>query len=63
MVKTGSIWQSGDHKQFMVINVVEAEGHTWVHYREHSLKKPSIECKEYSCYEESFVSRFSESVA
>lgn len=61
MVKVGSIWRTVDDKRFMVINVVEAEGHTWVHYREHIVKKPVIECKEYSCYEESFVQRFSES--
>lgn len=61
MVKVGSIWRTLEDKQFMVINVVEAEGHTWVHYREHNPSKPALECKEYSCYEESFVSRFSES--
>lgn len=63
MVKVGSIWRTAEGKQFMVLGVVEAEGHTWVHYREHVAKKPTLECKEYSCYEESFVSRFSESVA
>lgn len=59
MVKVGSIWRTAEDKQFMVIGVVEAEGHTWVHYREHAAKKPVIECREYSCYEESFVTRFS----
>jgi hypothetical protein len=61
MVKVGSIWRSAEDRQFMVIGVVEAEGHTWIHYREHAAKKPVIECREYSCYEESFVTRFSES--
>lgn len=61
MVKVGSIWRTAEDKRFMVINVVEAEGHTWVHYREHSNKKPAVESKEYSCYVESFVERFSES--
>lgn len=58
MVQVGSIWRTSEDSRFMVINVVEAEGHTWVHYREHKMKKPTSECKEFSCYEESFVHRF-----
>lgn len=52
-VTEGSKWSSSDGKKFTVIHVVEQDGHTWVHYRNES-KEP----KEYSCYLESFVSRF-----
>lgn len=62
-VKLGSVWRTTDDKQFMVINIVDApDGKRWIHYREHAYKKPVLECKEYSCYEESFVERFSEIV-
>ena len=49
-IKQGSRWTGGDRKVFTVISVVELEGHTWVHYRD--------DTKEYSCYQESFLSRF-----
>ena len=44
--------------------VVEADdGHTWVHYREDlGIKVPTLQCKEYSCYLESFTQRFNERV-
>lgn len=60
LVREGTRWWSGDNKRFVVISVTEAEdGHTWVHYREDGgLKKPISECKEYSCYLESFEQRF-----
>jgi hypothetical protein len=58
MIKVGSLWQSVD-KKFRVIGVTEIEGHMWVHYRvDCGIKVPTSECKEYSCYEESFVIRF-----
>lgn len=58
MVKEGSIWASVD-KKFRVISVTEVDGHAWVHYREElGIKVPTKECKEYSCYLESFVLRF-----
>jgi hypothetical protein len=56
-VKAGSVWGSND-KKFMVIHVVELDGHTWVHYRENLHNKATSDCKEYSCYLESFLSRF-----
>ena len=31
-VTAGSVWESNS-KKFMVIHVVELDGHTWVHYR------------------------------
>lgn len=62
MVKVGSKWWDGKEKYFRVISVIEADGNTWVHYREErGIKVAVIECKEYSCYQESFVQRFSES--
>jgi hypothetical protein len=58
MVKAGTLWESVD-KKFRVLSVTEVDGHTWVHYREdRGIKVPAIECKEYSCYVESFLSRF-----
>jgi hypothetical protein len=54
MVEIGSKWQSSDRATFIVINTVELNGKNWVYYR---LEKSPIS-KEYSCYEESFVSRF-----
>ena len=58
MIKVGSRWEGVD-KQFRVLAVVEADGHTWVHYREDlGIKVPVLECRVYSCYEESFLARF-----
>ena len=58
MVKEGSLWQSID-KHFRVISVTEVDGNTWVHYREdRGIKVPRLECREYSCYLESFLQRF-----
>ena len=63
MVKQGSRWTSGE-KDFIVLAVVDAEdGHTWVHYREDlGIKVPTLQCKEFSCYLESFTQRFVERV-
>ncbi len=58
MVKSGTRWWAGDRKIFQVINVVEIDGHTWVHYRDE--KNINEECKEYSCYIESFLQRFTQ---
>jgi hypothetical protein len=58
MINSGSLWTSGD-KFFRVISVAEVDGHTWVHYREdRGIKVPALECREYSCYQESFLQRF-----
>jgi hypothetical protein len=60
MVKQGTTWTDGQGKFFRVLGVVEQEGHTWVHYREDfGIKVPVLECREFSCYQESFVHRFS----
>jgi hypothetical protein len=58
MIKVGSLWESVD-KKFRVISVTKIDAHIWIHYREDlGIKVPTKECKEYSCYEESFVARF-----
>jgi hypothetical protein len=54
MVKEGTKWTSADDKKFHVIHRVELDGHTWIHYIEEGKEN----CREYSCYEESFLLRF-----
>ena len=54
MVKEGSRWSSIEGKVFHVIHRIELEGNIWVHYILEDKNNP----KEYSCYEESFLSRF-----
>lgn len=52
-VKVGERWLSGsDRKSFTVIAVLEQDGKTWIHYRDDF-------AKQYSCWEESFLHRFS----
>jgi hypothetical protein len=59
MVKPGTLWTGGEGKNFRVISVSEVEGHTWVYYREDlGIKVPTAQCREFSCYQESFVYRF-----
>ena len=56
MVKTGSKWSSVTGQEFRVLDVIEIDSHTWVHYiKEHALED---DIREYSCYIESFLSRF-----
>ena len=56
-VRVGSRWWAGDDERFIVIDVITIEGYTWVHYRD---DKNKTESREYSCYLESFLSRFTE---
>lgn len=58
-VKAGSRWQGTGRTQFVVISVVELDNHIWVHYREDISTREDLSTREYSCYEESFVQRFS----
>ena len=53
----GSKWFANNFEKFQVINVTEIEGHTWVYYRKFNSDPEEI--REYSCYIESFLSRFS----
>jgi hypothetical protein len=53
--KDGSKWGSrGSHKSFRVLHTIELDGHMWVHYKE------ELSNQEYSCYVESFLTRFVE---
>ena len=56
IIKEGSKWDNANGKVFRVIQVVEVEGHTWIHYINDRL--PENKNREYSCYQESFLSRF-----
>lgn len=58
-VKPGSLWRSVDDKKFRVIHVIDdQDNNTWVHYRDET-REFTKDPKEYSCYLESFVHRFS----
>ena len=56
MLKIGSKWtdQNG-HTKFRVLHTIELDGHMWVHYCDNDNGE-----KEYSCYVESFLTRFTE---
>lgn len=56
IIKEGSRWNDGKGITFRVMHVVELEGHIWIHYINDSL--PEDKNREYSCYQESFLSRF-----
>lgn len=52
IIKNGSRWGSTDGKVFYVMHTIEVDGHDWVHYKSFDSDQ------EYSCYTESFLSRF-----
>jgi len=55
VVNEGQVWVDQTFRQFMIIHVYKDDkGHNWVHYR--SNDNP---CKEFSCWVESFLERFS----
>ena len=58
MVKSGSKWVGNGNEKFHVLDVIELEGHTWVHYIKENAPQDAI--REYSCYLESFLLRFRE---
>ena len=58
MVKLGSKWVGNGNEKFHVLDVIELEGHTWVHYIKENA--PQDTTREYSCYLESFLLRFRE---
>jgi hypothetical protein len=58
MIKAGSKWSNVTGQEFRVLDVVELEGHTWVHYIKENA--PEDDIREYSCYIESFLQRFRE---
>jgi hypothetical protein len=51
-VGSGEIWEAGVREYFRVIDVVDLENKTWVHYMR---LKDNLE---YSCLKESFIHRF-----
>ena len=51
-VSTGGIWEAGAREYFRVIDVVDLENQTWVHYMR---LRDNLE---YSCLKESFTHRF-----
>lgn len=57
MVKVGSIWKDKECNTFRVIDVVNIKGKEWVYYRKEKYSSDQ-ENREFSCYLESFVSRF-----
>ena len=57
-VKQGSLWSGSDGKSFRVLSVVKLEDNVWVHYRDTKCDPNDEEFREYSCYMESFISRF-----
>jgi hypothetical protein len=56
-VTVGSRWWAGQGERFVVLDIITIEGYTWVHYRDDKSKENP---REYSCYIESFLQRFSE---
>jgi len=55
-IARGSIWSSTDGRTFQVISEVTIEGNEWVYYRR--IDSEYDEPKEFSCFKESFLSRF-----
>ena len=56
MIEIGSRWTDANGTQFLVIHYQEINGKMWVHYRINS----GTESSEFSCYEESFLERFTQ---
>jgi hypothetical protein len=55
-IKNGTRWSSTDGIVFVVINTTVVQGKEWVYYRS---EKPRDHLPaEFSCYTESFLSRF-----
>lgn len=56
-IKNGSRWWSNGGRVFVVINTTNLEGKDWVYYR---AEQPIDHLPaEFSCYQESFLTRFS----
>lgn len=55
-IEKGSIWSGNSGVQFQVIDQVVIEDQTWIHYRLVSSDEP----KEFSCFKESFLERFTQ---
>lgn len=56
MIKQGTRWSGSNGRVFVVIETVNLDGKNWVYYR---TDQPVDHLPaEFSCYEESFLSRF-----
>jgi hypothetical protein len=53
-LEKNTIWSDGQGQKFSILDVVSIEGKTWVHY----INRNAESNREYSCYAESFLSRF-----
>jgi hypothetical protein len=54
-LKEGSRWTGNDHsKKFIVLSEVQLDDGVWIYYRDELGDPP----REYSCYKDSFLSRF-----
>lgn len=51
-ITIGSRWNSADGKIFIVTDLAESNDSTWIFYKDQQ--------RQYSCYLESFLSRFTE---
>jgi hypothetical protein len=53
MIKANSYWTNHTGQEFIVLHIIDdSQGHTWVHYR------PIDSAREFSCYADSFLERF-----
>jgi hypothetical protein len=57
--KDGSKWAGTGRDVFHVLHTIELDGHIWVHYIKETIKEDG-QPREFSCYLESFLQRFSE---
>lgn len=55
-IEAGSVWSNANGLHFQVISETNIEGNDWIHYR--MIDKETEESKEFSCYKDSFLSRF-----
>jgi hypothetical protein len=55
-IEAGSVWSSVGGVHFQVISETYIDGNVWIHYRK--IDKETEEPKEFSCYKESFLDRF-----
>lgn len=59
MIKQGDKYSSVNGAIFRVIDRVALDGNIWIHYLKENAK--DNENKEFSCYEDSFLARFTKS--
>lgn len=55
-IEPGSMWSSVSGVHFQVISEIHIDNHDWIYYR--MIDRETEEPKEFSCYKESFLSRF-----